>query len=539
MPVLLTATRQPREYVHVVPGAYSQSVRENMRAVPGCTWVPDPELASTGFYRLPLEAARPVLQLLRKAKIAIVDGDLLHPAEAGSSYAHGDGLKDYQRTGIGWLTARASALGGALLADDMGLGKSVQALHAAYSLMPLEMTRALIVCPAVVQPHWHEQARRWLGVDAPPIIRTGQKTAPPAEWHGLRTISYDMLRNRGPELQKIAPAFCVLPDEAHYIANGRAKRSVMLRQLLTTWREPLRIALTGTPMTTEPSSLWHVLDTITPGRWGTYGSFTRRYSAGRYEDVGAPQPVWVCDGISHPEELAERMRAVMLRRTKAELGSQLPPVTHVVLPVELPAKSRAMLSKAAAALSVCDGDSIGRLLGVVEEHKTKAACELVKDLELQGKRVLVYTTRRETCEQIAKALSCPFAHGGHDKTKRRERLLSGASHAVATMHSVTTGIDLVEFDAAIYVGLDWRPDIIMQSAARLHRLGQLRDVTLYFLIGIGTVDEVIREKVIERLDHFAKIVGAAPSDEAMTAALAGESQDLIAELAALVKASCV
>jgi superfamily II DNA or RNA helicase len=172
------------------------------------------------------------------------------------------------------------------------------------------------------------------------------------------------------------------------------------------------------------------------------------------------------------------------------------------------------------------------MLSATEAHKVQPAIDLARDVLASGHRPLILTTRRETADAIGLALNCPVGHGDTSPDKRRDVLLSGDGAAVSTIFAVTTGIDLVEFDTVIFVGLDWVPSRILQAEARAHRIGQLRSVTVYFLIGRGTIDEVVRERVIERLDVFSIIVGGGRGDEAeLSDDLQGESEDdLIASI---------
>ncbi|MDX1410495.1 MAG: hypothetical protein R3330_20235, partial [Saprospiraceae bacterium] len=114
---------------------------------------------------------------------------------------------------------------------------------------------------------------------------------------------------------------------------------------------------------------------------------------------------------------------------------------------------------------------------------------------------------------------------------------AGGGPAAATMHSVTTSIDLVEFDCAIFVGLDYVPSRLLQAEARVHRTGQRRGVTIYYLIGAGTIDEVIQDRVISRLETFAQLTDGAEGDQAELAQhLRGATDDeLIAQIVAQVK----
>ena len=129
-----------------------------------------------------------------------------------------------------------------------------------------------------------------------------------------------------------------------------------------------------------------------------------------------------------------------------------------------------------------------------------------------------------------------MATGDAPPAKRAELLTSGDGAAVATMYAVTTGIDLVEFDVVIFVGLDWLPSTLLQAEARLHRIGQRRPVTIYYLIGRGTLDEVVKERVIERLHNFVTLTGASGDESQLAADLTdGDEDSLIAELVAHAK----
>ena len=206
------------------------------------------------------------------------------------------------------------------------------------------------------------------------------------------------------------------------------------------------------------------------------------------------------------------------------------------MPVELPTRSRAALARAATKMT--GENEVGKALQSIEEHKIAAAIELVKDLRAQGKRVLVFTLRRDSAKQIGEALDIPYVTGADAPGDRRAKLITKDA-GVATVFSVTTGIDLVGFNVAVFVGLDWVPSTLLQAEARIHRIGQNDDVIFYYMIGLGTIDEVICSTVITRLDNFSTVVGSAKDEDDMSASLRGNKSedDLIAEIISQVRAS--
>ncbi len=504
MSVALDVAALPHGWVSIKPRSFSPAVRDQMRAI-GAAWDPGEKL-----YRLPVEAAGIVLRTLREAKAA--GGTLPHNDITELHKALGnEDLYRYQREGTAFIVDRVRRYGGALLVDDMGLGKSAQTLRAAREIGARSVG---VVCPAVVVRHWVEEGKRW----APELVVVA------TSYERLRTS-----RNRLPtqfDLKVI--------DEVHYVANSRAGRSKAVRAFVDEEPRVPVVALSGTPFDTRLRDLWNPLDTIFPNRFGTWFQFTKRYCAGQFVEIkGVEKPVWRADGSSNELELRERLSAVMLRREKSAV-LDLPERQRIMIPVEL--SERALDAFARAAAHARDGDALGRLLGQIEAHKIKAAIELAKDMTSQGRRPLLYTTRKETARQLGEALECPWVTGDVSADTRREQLLAGDGPGVATLFSVTTGINLIEFDTVIFVGLWWQPNVMKQAEDRLHRIGQRRSVSNYFLIGLRTIDEVIRERVVERLERFDRVIGNASDSTSMAATLSGEDEgDLLDGIVAAVQ----
>jgi superfamily II DNA or RNA helicase len=507
-----------RTWATLTPAAYSAALRAQLGSLPGLRWD-----AHSKAYKAPREALPQVLTLLRASRVAAIEGDV-PPVELPHVAVPVDGLRPYQADGACRLAQLAVLYGGALLADEQGIGKTAQAIRAAEVLAlggrAAGRGHVLVLCPAVVVPHWIGQVERW----------SWQHTATAARWEpgctaDFRVISYDKARRRVDDLQGATVIVC---DEMHYLANSRSLRSKAVRKLLeVSSPRPIVLGLTGTPIFSSPRDLHNPLDLLTPGRWGTWWQFTHRYCDGRFEQIpGMDRSVWRADGVSHQRELHDRLQAIMIRRTKADVAVDLPPRVRTILPVDMPKAAVKALSR--AAVSVTAGNDVARILGQVEAYKLAAAVELVESLG-EGSRVLLVTTRRDTAHELAGKLGCPCVTGEDDAKDRRATIV-GSRVAVATMFSITTGIDLTEFDTLIFVGLDWVPSTLMQMEARLHRIGQTKTVNVFYLIGSRTIDEVIQHRVIDRLEHFAAIIGNAPDEQALAADLLGNEDDLIASI---------
>ncbi len=491
------------------PGAYSEACRAQFGGMPGAKWD-----RKRGAYVGDAAALALVAQTLVTAGVVRVKVDA--PANDNPVICPGvwsglpAGLFPYQITGTLWLCDMLSHSGAALLADDMGLGKSAQAIAARDAM---GYARTIVVAPAIVVPNWTREITKFGNGSGEWVVR-----------------SYEKFTRQRATLGAFDSA---IVDECHYVSNAKSARS----KALAAWRDATPDAglmlLSGTPMTARVRDLHHPLNLMHPGRWGSWWQFANRYGGGHYETIklgdGVERSVFVADGASNLEELQQRLRSVMLRRTKDEVGLQLPPITRTCIEVELPRKARTAMLAASRGTQWSERAvarmGVGKILSAIEDYKLDAAEQLARDLMAGGAKPLIFTLRKRSAEELAHRLSCPVATGDDRDTALRVAKLDDATCAVATLDSMTTGVNLVQFDCVIFVGLDWLPTKMQQGMMRVHRIGQGRNVSVYFLVGIGTLDEVVRERVIERLDTFAGITGG--DADAMRATLAGGTDDEI------------
>lgn len=503
------------------PSAYSEAVRVVMGGFPGVKW------NDLDAWHVPRDVMTPLTHKLISAKIAKVrvleeaDVNRRMLAKLLATTCDDPDLRAYQNEGVTAILRGLAADGGFLLADDMGLGKTVQALVAA-DFRGAESI--LVVCPAIMVRKWRAEAAKW---------------APGAE---VVALSWDMMRSPKTDLTELIKRLdMVIVDEIHYGSNPRAKRTIAVRAALeaarahseeTRYRTLPVLGLSGTPMTNEPADLWAPLDMLFPGRFGVRSSFERRYCDGHLEEIeGLPKKVWVAKGITRADELAARLKHVMIRRTKDDVGDELPPRTRSIVPVEVP-KNVIKAQQVQARLMV-EGErtNLGELLSLTEIAKVENACELARDLMRQGHRPLLVTTRKQTAREIGKQLNCPVVDGDVAPGKREDKL-ADARCAAATMYSIETGIDLVQFDCMIVVGLDWLHTRLLQVESRIHRLTSQRGVAIYYLIAVGSFDELVRDRVLMKLEAATAILGSSNEEDKMKALLAGGTEEeLIAALA--------
>jgi SNF2 family DNA or RNA helicase len=224
--------------------------------------------------------------------------------------ALGGELQPFQWAGVRYLLETRRAF----LADEQGLGKTVQALAA------LEADGAypsVVVCPASLKLNWERETRRWLPHRSVVVIEPGKAVPPRGE---ITIVNYEMVGKHRDALARNGMRALVV-DESHYAKNPRAKRTQWVRRLAEAVpRDGLRLALTGTPVLNHAEELISQLRII--GRLEEFGSgarFSKQFQ-----------------GVLTEERLHWHLRRrCFVRRRKAEVLPQLPEKRQVVVPVAL------------------------------------------------------------------------------------------------------------------------------------------------------------------------------------------------------------
>jgi hypothetical protein len=258
--------------------------------------------------------ARDVLERLRAEHDEAIEGvrsSRAHDApRLATETALGGELRPFQRAGVAYvLGARRT-----FLADEQGLGKTVQALAA---LEEDGAFPAVVVCPASLKLNWEREAQRWLPHRSIAVVSGTGTVAPPAE---ITIVNYDIVHAHRVRLALRKPRALVL-DESHYVKNPRAKRTQAVRRLAEALPgDALRVALTGTPVMNHAEELIAQLRIL--GRLGDFGSGAR--FARRFQGIGAEERIhW------------HLRRSCFVRRAKADVLPQLPAKRQVAVPVAL------------------------------------------------------------------------------------------------------------------------------------------------------------------------------------------------------------
>jgi SNF2 family DNA or RNA helicase len=503
--LILVRSRRLPDGQYALTSPYDHKFVEIARTLPGLHW-DKAQRVWIGHG----DSVAVVSKKLAAARIAKVIGDL--PLSVASlSVREDERLRDYQKLGVSFLENLSAE--GCILADDMGLGKTRQTLVALEHLpMP-----AVIVCPAIIKREWVKEGAK-LGIDV--LELHGTKPPPDtriAESDGVVVTNYDVIHAWLPLLKG---AQTLVFDEGHAITNEKSRRSKVCKELATNAEH--KILLSGTPFTNRPIQLWNVVETISPGRFGSYIPYAKRYCEAFQEEVpkrggeeGETQKVWNVKGASNLDELHDRLLQFMLRRTKLDVQLELPPMTRQTIEIDVAKQARDRTTHNIP--DDLDDEWMRWALAISARDKIDSAVELAMNHLANNSSVVVTCHRHDVAREVRDCFAQQgievYLASGELPVARRMKAIEEASQntpcvVVTTTHAVGEGVNTLTFvDVAIIVELDYVPRWLLQFESRFHRPGQTRNVLIQYLIGIGTIDEIVRDRVLSKLANFEKVIG--------------------------------
>jgi len=582
-----------RDFFDILEIAFSEGVRKVTSIHPQLTkatvgpggqvtpTAPEPETAPAPAARPPRASRRSIEARLdpqqfrfKRSLIPELDlesiepflkGKKLEPSDVSGFLLHLDALKLARQRGFERLLALNHAhdvqrlehqiraclrvlremKGRALLADEVGLGKTIEAglILKEYLLRSL-VRKVLILVPASLVTQWREELRHKFDIPVHTYTR-----GDPWDAHPLMIASLDTaksIRNR----QSIAErGFDMLVvDEAHRLRNHLTQAwkfidSLSLKYLLL---------LTATPVQNDLRELYNLITLLRPGVLGTYRSFRRDFVV--RGDRRLPK---------NTRQLSQLLSDVMIRTTRSSTSIQFPrrDVTTRMLdlsdaerefyvevsefvrrmasaeerrrgqvpwPLLLVILQKEIGSSTAAAIGTLERACQGRLQGLRDElerllalgrkvgqHvKFEALAELVEKNRRRGEKVLVFSQFRRTVEFAAEQLrrrGLPIAlfHGGLT-ARAKDAVVESFRRDLDVMISTEAGGEgrnLQFCRTVINYDLPWNPMRVEQRIGRVHRIGQTRDVRIFNLAARGTLEAYVLQVLQQKISMFHLVIG--------------------------------
>lgn len=416
------------------------------------------------------------------------------------------------------LFARAllNIKGGQLLADDVGLGKTITGI---LSMLNPENLPAIVVCPTHLPGHWSSKIAEF---------------APHLKVHRIRVgTPYDLIKSKRSRDADLFPDR--LPDviviNYHKLRRWAQTLSSIVRLLIfdevqqlrspgtEIYRAAVHIAraarqrqgLSATPIHGYGSEFYHVIDALLPDALGTYEEFIREWCA--------PAPGQK-SRLKDPAEFGAYLRreGIMLRRTRKDVGRELPPILKIIHEVEYHSE----------VLNKVKGDAI-KLAQVILAHNERYAgqkmqaagefdmlmrqatgiakapyvAEFVKLLIENGEKVMLFGWHRDVYAIWLEALKRynPVMYTGTESPKQKDAavqsFIHGDSQVIIMSLRSGAGVDGIQYACrvAVFGEIDWSPAVHEQCIGRPARDGQVSETTAYFLLANDGSDPVMADVV--------------------------------------------
>lgn len=438
-------------------------------------------------------------------------------------------LYSYQREGI-LFAARA---GRSLIADDMGLGKTIQALATAELLKKeFGIGSVIIVCPISLKYQWKSEIEKFTDSTVDVIEGNSYTRQKQYQDEGFyKIVSYNAVVTDSHFIRVAEPDLVIL-DEAQRIKNWKTITAKTVKKITS----PYAIVLTGTPLENKLEELYSIVQFIDPFRLGPLYKFLENHQI--KNDHGKVV------GYKNLNKIGVVLSDMVIRRRKNEVLSQLPKRVdkHLFVPMTqqqadiheeyativsrlvnkwkrlgfLDEKDRQRLLKSLNCMRmVCDSTYI---LDQQTRFDTKIA-EVMAILDnvftTNSEKVVIFSqwermTRLVAIELENRKFGYEYLHGGVPSEKRKD-LIRNFHHVPNRRVFLSTdagGVGLNLQCASLLINLDipWNPAILEQRIARIHRLGQKRNIQVINLIASGTIEHRMLEVLRFKSSLFAGVL---------------------------------
>jgi SNF2 family DNA or RNA helicase len=447
--------------------------------------------------------------------------------------------------------------GKAILADEVGLGKTIEAglILKEYMIRGL-VKKVLILVPASLVSQWAMELNTKFHIPA-----IAQKKSYVWEQCDVVVSSIDTAK-RAPHRDIINNLNydLIIIDEAHKLKNNKTKNYEFVQNL----KKRFCLLLTATPIQNRIEEIFNLVSLLKPGHLGSETAFFDKYK----KDART---------VNDDEHLRELVNKVMIRNRRADTGIEWTKRHVETIPIQFSEQERALydsiqslrgsesgLSSSQFSLmtlqrEACssreavfytlrnmlqrqENPSVGfqntiaqlikRVEAVTKNSKAEKALELIQQ---NNDKVIIFTEYRATQLYLQWFLkqngitSVPF-RGGFKRGKKdwmRELFQKNVQVLIAT-EAGGEGINLQFCSHIINFDLPWNPMRLEQRIGRIHRLGQEKDVKIYNFATKDTVEEHVLKLLYEKINLFEKVIGEL--DDILTKLEFGNIEDHLTDI---------
>ena len=397
-------------------------------------------------------------------------------------------LRRYQEWGVKYALHQKRVL----LGDEMGLGKTVQAIAVMVSLRNEGCKRFAVICPASVLSNWCREIEKHSDLPVTVIHGSGRDRAL-GEWQrsgGVAVTTYETTAHI--ETDEDTEIDLIVVDEAHYIKNAGARRSVNVKKLCE--RAKRLLFMTGTAIENRVNEMIALMEVLQPEVAQRVKGMAFMSSAPQFREAVAP---------------------VYYRRRREDVLTELPDKVESEEWCKLGREEERLYEQAVLAQKYADARRVSWAVDDLSlSSKANRLTELLDEAAQEGRKVIVFSFFLDTVGKICAMLGerCVGPINGSVPPQRRQEMIDEFEKApagavlAAQIQSGGTGLNIQCASVVILCEPQFKPSIENQAISRAYRMGQSRNVLVYRLLCEDTVDEKIMDMLREKqaiFDAFA------------------------------------
>jgi len=443
-------------------------------------------------------------------------------------------LRPYQQSGVEWLWYLYLAGLSGLLCDDMGVGKTYQAMALMYAVHRRKKGKArfLVVCPTSLFWHWREKCQEVLPeLKVFSYVGSDRDLDGFSPEHDLMLTTYGIWRNEAKNLQEVMFEVAIF-DELQIAKNHVSQIWTALSQV----KANMRLGLTGTPVENQTRELKAIFDLVLPGYFPSEKVFKKFYIA----------PIEREGASDRRALLARYVRPFILRRRKEDVLPDLPPKVEDIYEAELIGEQKELYRQIASRQGVPiiqqlqeEGAPIPYLHIFALLSSLKQVCnhpasylhdvenyrryesgkwnlfeELIEEAMESGQKVVVFSqflTMLDIFKSFLESNGIGFSEI-RGSTKERGKAIStfhddsNCRVFLGSLQAAGLGIDLTPASIVIHYDRWWNAAREQQATDRVHRLGQNRGVMVYKLMTTKSVEERVDKIIAHKSQLFEDLI---------------------------------
>ncbi len=478
-------------------------------------------------------------------------------------------LREYQKRGVSWLSYLEQLGINGCLADDMGLGKSIQVIarlvqerevvSQGHKKSKQQILPTLLIAPTSVVGNWLREIAKFAPQLNARVHHGSDRLKDLAEFkvdclqHDVVITSFTLARKDAKLLGGLEWQRIVL-DEAQNIKNPKAAQTKAILKLSAKHR----LALTGTPVENRLLDLWSIFNFLNPGYLGKATQFRKSFEIPIQKDNNKVQSITLKKLVEPlilrriktdksiindlPDKVEDKLYTNLTKEQASLYEAVVKDVDDKIQNTEGIERKGLILSTLMKLKQICNHPAQflqdGSEFLPTRSHKLSRLAEMVEEAMAEGESILIFSQFTEICEGLLQHIKHSFhcntyyLHGGTSR-KRREKMIAEfqapetePSVFILSLKAGGVGITLTKANHVFHFDRWWNPAVEDQATDRAFRIGQKKNVFVHKFVSIGTLEEKIDQMIEDKKKVADAVIG---SDESWLTELDNEAfKELIA-----------